>query len=177
MSEPLLKRATVSLPIDLDFKFRKLASQKYKFERGWYSRAVSEAMELWLISNEYTILNEGINDVTQLMEIKTWNMLKSKLNQEFGPKFTPSNVFDYFKKQSPYLELKYEMDDGKITVDLNKSTKESEDESSRNNILYKHLVPITMVTKAMMKEITGKDYQIEHFEVGKCNKVCLKKVE
>src|SRR5690606_17252052 len=97
MSEPLLKRATVSLPIDLDFKFRKLASQKYKFERGWYSRAVSEAMELWLISNEYTILNEGINDVTQLMEIKTWNMLKSKLNQEFGPKFTPNNVFDYFK--------------------------------------------------------------------------------
>lgn len=177
MSDPLLKRATVSLPIDLDFKFRKLASRKYKFERGWYSRAVSEAMELWLISNEYTILNEGIQEVNQLMEIKTWNMLKTKLNREFGPKFSPKNVFDYFKNQSPYLELKYEMDDGRITVDLNRSTKESGDESHGDNILYKHLIPITMVTKAMMNEITGNNYKIDHFEVGKCNKVSLKKVK
>ena len=177
MSDPLLKRATVSLPIDLDFKFRKLASRKYKFERGWYSRAVSEAMELWLISNEYTILNEGINEVNQIMEIKMWNMLKTKMNREFGPKFSPKNVFDYFKNQSPYLELNYKMDDGRITIDLNRSTKESEYEPSRDKILYRHLVPITMVTKAMMNEITGNNYKIDHFEVGKYNKVSLKRVK
>lgn len=28
------KRSTISIPYDLDFKFRKLASQKYKFEKG-----------------------------------------------------------------------------------------------------------------------------------------------
>ncbi len=43
-----MKRITVSVDEDIDLFFRKFASQKFKFERGWYSGAVMEAMELWI---------------------------------------------------------------------------------------------------------------------------------
>ena len=45
------KRVTITINNDLDLHFRKLASSKMLFEAGWYSKAVEEAMELW-IENE-----------------------------------------------------------------------------------------------------------------------------
>ncbi len=45
------KRVTITINNDLDLHFRKLASSKMLFETGWYSKAVEEAMELW-IENE-----------------------------------------------------------------------------------------------------------------------------
>lgn len=43
-----MKRITVSVDKDIDLFFRKFASQKFKFERGWYSEAVMEAMGMWI---------------------------------------------------------------------------------------------------------------------------------
>lgn len=45
------KRVTITINNDLDLHFRKLDSSKMLFEKGWYSKAVEEAMELW-IENE-----------------------------------------------------------------------------------------------------------------------------
>lgn len=45
------KRVTITITNDLDLHFRKLASSKMLFETGWYSKAVEEAIELW-IENE-----------------------------------------------------------------------------------------------------------------------------
>ncbi len=45
------KHVTITINNDLDLHFRKLASSKMLFETGWYSKAVEEAMELW-IENE-----------------------------------------------------------------------------------------------------------------------------
>ena len=46
------KRVTITINNDLDLHFsNKLASSKMLFETGWYSKAVEEAMELW-IENE-----------------------------------------------------------------------------------------------------------------------------
>ena len=42
-----MKRITISVDSDVDLKFRKKASQKYQFEKGWYSSALEEAMVSW----------------------------------------------------------------------------------------------------------------------------------
>ena len=42
------KRVTISINNDIDLNFRKLASNKMLFKTGWYSRAVEEAMLLWI---------------------------------------------------------------------------------------------------------------------------------
>ena len=35
----------------LDYKFRKMASQKFRFEPKWYSKAMEEAVNLWIDKN------------------------------------------------------------------------------------------------------------------------------
>lgn len=45
------KRVTISINNDIDLNFRRLASSKMLFKTGWYSRAIEEAMLLW-IENE-----------------------------------------------------------------------------------------------------------------------------
>lgn len=45
------KRVTISVNNDIDLDFRKLASNKMLFKSGWYSKAIEEAMLLW-IENE-----------------------------------------------------------------------------------------------------------------------------
>ncbi|WP_297981360.1 hypothetical protein [uncultured Methanobrevibacter sp.] len=42
------KRVTIVIDKDLDYKFRRLASQKFRFEPKWYSKAIKEAIGLWI---------------------------------------------------------------------------------------------------------------------------------
>ncbi len=42
------KRVTISINNDIDLNFRRLASSKMLFKTGWYSRAIEEAMLLWI---------------------------------------------------------------------------------------------------------------------------------
>ena len=44
------KRVTIVINKNLDYKFRKIASQKFRFEPKWYSKAIDEAVNLWIIS-------------------------------------------------------------------------------------------------------------------------------
>lgn len=43
-----IKRVTISVNYDIDLDFRRLASSKMLFESGWYSKAIEEAMVLWM---------------------------------------------------------------------------------------------------------------------------------
>lgn len=45
------KRVTIVINKNLDYKFRKMASQKFKFEPRWYSKAMEEAVNLWIEDN------------------------------------------------------------------------------------------------------------------------------
>lgn len=45
------KRVTIVINEDLDYKFRKMASQKFRFEPKWYSKAIEEAVNLWIEDN------------------------------------------------------------------------------------------------------------------------------
>lgn len=42
------KRVTIAIDKNVDLQFRTLASQRLEFTTGWYSRAVEEAMKLWI---------------------------------------------------------------------------------------------------------------------------------
>ena len=45
------KRVTIVINKNLDYKFRKMASQKFRFEPKWYSKAMEEAVNLWIENN------------------------------------------------------------------------------------------------------------------------------
>ena len=45
------KRVTIVIDKNLDYKFRKMASQKFRFEPKWYSKAMEEAVNLWIDKN------------------------------------------------------------------------------------------------------------------------------
>ena len=45
------KRVTIVINKNLDYKFRKIASQKFRFEPKWYSKAIDEAVNLWIDEN------------------------------------------------------------------------------------------------------------------------------
>ena len=45
------KRVTIVINKNLDYKFRKIASQKFRFEPKWYSKAIDEAVNLWIEEN------------------------------------------------------------------------------------------------------------------------------
>ena len=45
------KRVTIVIDKNLDYKFRKMASQKFRFEPKWYSKSMEEAVNLWIDEN------------------------------------------------------------------------------------------------------------------------------
>ncbi|WP_296798349.1 hypothetical protein [uncultured Methanobrevibacter sp.] len=46
------RRVTINVNNDVDMYFRKLASSKLLFTKGWYSKAIEEAMVLWIENEE-----------------------------------------------------------------------------------------------------------------------------
>lgn len=42
------KRINVIIDPDVDLEFRKIASAKMLFQKGWYSKAVEDALKLWI---------------------------------------------------------------------------------------------------------------------------------
>lgn len=62
---------------DIDLFFRKFASQKFKFERGWYSQAVMEAMELWMkqVKSENEDLSKNNLNYGLIMELGLFHMI------------------------------------------------------------------------------------------------------
>lgn len=46
------KKSTVVVDNDVDLMFRKLAASKFNFCRGWYSKAINEAILDWIENNK-----------------------------------------------------------------------------------------------------------------------------
>jgi len=116
-----LKRITISIDSDLDMKFRKKASQKYQFERGWYSIAVSEAMNYWAEEKDQNISN-NTSAPTNLLKDHINNDLLDKINSELN--LEDENLFENFESlinhinnDTPY-KLIIERENGNIVVKL-----------------------------------------------------------
>ena len=97
-----MKRITISVDENIDLFFRKFASQKFKFKRGWYSEAVMEAMEMWI--NQAKLENKDLSEnLPQIAGVEIWEKVKEYQSIEANDIYdTISAVTDYFTKDIVY---------------------------------------------------------------------------
>lgn len=182
MAQKSNKRVTVSLPYNLDLEFRGLASKKFKFEKGWYSKAMVDAIRIWMIYNENTLLKEGISKLSHFAGKTMWNNLKenSVRNLEFKSNQEILNhVLNYFNNESPYIQnLDYRIYEQniKICVDCPCITEKNED-FMLEDLIYKYLQPISLASRAGIEDITGNTYKLSKVKIGSLNKIYLKKID
>ncbi|MDO5821221.1 MAG: hypothetical protein U0L35_01360 [Methanobrevibacter sp.] len=43
-----IKKISLNINEDIDYEFKKIASKRFGFERGWYSKAINEALVEWI---------------------------------------------------------------------------------------------------------------------------------
>ncbi len=176
-----LKRATVSVPPDLDYKFKKLASQKFKFEKGWYSKAMVEAMDMWIRYNDFVILKEGTGYVGRFLGMQMWDRIKRNLNStsNFETQHEPLNqVLNCFSSRSSHIEnINYQINNTGLKICLKSPDINNKSDFMVEDLLINYLQPITLITRAGMEDITGNEYKVHEFKVGNSNKIHLKKLD
>lgn len=47
-TKSIKKKSTIMVDKDIDLEFRKVASSKFNFCRGWYTKAINEALAEWI---------------------------------------------------------------------------------------------------------------------------------
>lgn len=169
-----MKRVTISLPDETDLKFRRLASQKFRFEKGWYSKAIVEAIDFWINKNEIYFLNNGFSKVSRDIGKEIWN--KTKMFEDLNPKNpvkTLDNLINYLNINYAHInELDYEMYDNNAIISLKNHENEID---TIDNYIEKFLYPIIMATRVGIEEITGDQYEIS--SLGNVSKITLKKLD
>ena len=168
-----MKRITISVDSDVDLKFRKKASQKYQFEKGWYSSALAEAMIFWT-EDEHTkdsykhknyILKEYINP-------ELWNNLDNQLDLKDENLFENyQGIVEHFN-QDKDRKVKIERIDDNIIIRLDNKN-DSDIKTNLENYIFLYqllevIIPALEETSKEKFEIVGMD---------KLPKVYIKKVE
>lgn len=102
-------------------KFRKKASQKYQFEKGWYSNAVAEAMTYWAEDKDDKVINKKPSSSNILTDHINPELL-IKVNSELN--LDDENLFENFEsliahinQDTPY-QLKIEREEGNIVIKI-----------------------------------------------------------
>ncbi|HHY00833.1 MAG TPA: hypothetical protein GX531_05615 [Methanothermobacter sp.] len=165
-----MKRVTISIPAQTDLKFRQMASQKFKFEKGWYSKAIIEAIKFWVDKNEVYFLNDRISKVSREIGKDIWCKTKIKWNigSENNLK-TLDSFINYFNGNYIHInELDYEICDNNIIISITNHGNRDID-----NYIESFLFPLIMVTRSGMEEITGDQYEIR--SLGDVSKITLTK--
>lgn len=86
-------RVTISVPQDIDLNFRKKAAIYFSFERGWYGKAILEAIKLWIAHHSQP--KENISNETKNY---LWNNFRDKIDVDSSdPGHIIDSVIDYFK--------------------------------------------------------------------------------
>lgn len=163
-----MKRVTISIPDETDLKFRKLASQRYRFEKGWYSKAIIEAIKIWINKNEAYFLNEGLSKVSRDIgqEILNKTKILGELDSK-NPFIVLDTIVDYVNTNYAHInELNYKISDDNMVMSLkNHETDVIED------YIERFLCPLIMVSRVGIEEITGNQYEIS--SLGNVSKITL----
>jgi hypothetical protein len=152
-----MNRVTISIPKNIDLDFRQKAALKFSFRRGWYGKAILEAIELWI--NQQTKKLENIPDETRNY---LWNKVKDEINADTDdPQVMIENIVDHFKNLKYAENVRYEMNNNKIII-----RKENPFDSyipylitRKNDSIYLNC-PIKAIAGAALKELTGEEYYI-----------------
>jgi hypothetical protein len=167
-----VKRVTITVDSDVDIKFRKKASQKYQFEKGWYSKAVVDAMDSWATENSND--SADVNSLMNSINPEYWEILKLELNIEENDPFENMEDFiNYINNESSY-DLKIDREGNNIMVELKNGAISPEDlEKNLKTMMILHLI-IKIILSSMEK--TTKDKYVVS-GIGTIPPVYIKKVK
>ncbi|MTK64756.1 MAG: hypothetical protein F8N15_09615 [Methanobacterium sp.] len=169
-----MKRITISINSELDMKFRKKASQKYQFERGWYSIAVAEAMTYWAEEKDQEALDKKTETTSPLKDHIDTDLLEkinSELNLEDENLFENfENLINHINNDTPY-KLLIERKEGNIVIKIENS-KISDMKTNLESylVLYHSLEVILSALEETSKE------KFEIVGIGEIPPVYIKKV-
>ncbi len=157
MKSRSMNRVTLSIPKDIDLNFRQKAALKFSFRRGWYGKAILEAIELWI-----THQTKKFDDIPDETKNYLWNMVKNKINHDTDePEEIVESVVDYFQNLKYTENIRYEMNKNKIII-----KKENPFDSyipylvTRENDSIFLNCPVKAIAGAALKDITGDEYYI-----------------
>ena len=167
-----MKRVTITVDSDVDIKFRKKASQKYQFEKGWYSKAVVDAMDSW--ATESGEISNDINSLMNSINPEHWENLKSELNIEENDPFENMEDFiNYINNESSY-DLKMDREGNNIVVKLKNNAVAPEDlEKNLKTLMILHL--LTKIILSSLERTTKGKYVVSG--IGDIPPVYIKKVK
>lgn len=156
-SNKKMNRVTISIPEEIDLNFRQKAAIKFAFRRGWYGKAILEAIELWI-----TMHTKKFQDIPDESKNILWHEISDeiKVNSDDPYKVTES-ILNYFNNLKYADNIRYEMNDDKILI---KKTNSLESyvpyliTNENGSILLN--CPVKAVTDAALKELTGSKYNI-----------------
>lgn len=153
-----MKRVTIKIDPELDVKFKKKASQKHQFEKGWYSLAVEDAMRSWITENKSQ--TPSINDLMNSINPNSWKELRSELKIEKDNPFeNMEDLIHYIDNNSEY-DLKIERERDHIIVKLENKTVFTVDDldKSLKTLMMLHLLLKIIISS--LEETTKDKYVI-----------------
>jgi len=172
-----MKRITVSVDEDIDLFFRKFASQKFRFKRGWYSKAVMEAMELWI--NQYKLENNDLSGNFQNVGMETWEKIKGYQSIDTEDICdTINSITNYFTKDIVYAEnIKYKIEDNLIEIFPKDTQKENIIKLINiNDGKTDFNCPIALTIEAALADLVGEHYNVISSEFQNHSKTVLNNV-
>lgn len=166
-----MKRITISIDSNLDMKFRKKASQKYQFEKGWYSNAVAEAMAYWAEEDSEEVKTNKPETFTLLKDYINPELL-NKVNTELNlndEKF--ESLINHINHDTPYKLI--------ITREHNKMVIKIENNESnnikRNLESYLFLHQSLEIILSALEETSKEKFEI--VGIGELPPVYIKKIK
>jgi hypothetical protein len=152
-------RVTISVPKDVDLDFRKKAAIYFSFRRGWYGKAVVEAIKLWI--THHSEPKENISNETKNY---LWNHFRKKIDVDSDdPNEIIDSIVKYFKNLNYAGDIKYKIDGSNLIL-----KKENSFESliplllsSDGNSIFLNC-PVETIADAAIYELTGRKYNFVH---------------
>lgn len=159
------KKISVIIDSHLDLEFKRIASRKYQFQKGWYSNALAEAMELWIKANEMIFLKSGVTPMTRFVGSRMWSYFNNDPFMDNQSKVDAmDHIFDFFSDTDSVKDIDYKLSEGKFTCNM--AVDKESVASDFERIVDSQIIPISMVARAGLEDITGNEYKINKIRVA-----------
>ncbi len=151
-----INRVTISVPEDVDLIFRRNAAIKFAFRRGWYGKAILEAMQLWI-----THQTSKKCDVSDEEKNYLWNVYKDKIDIDSDdPEQILDTIVEYFENDVKYAEkINYRLNDHKIIIEKENSLESYIPQLviMKDGSIYLSCI-VEAIASAALKDLTGQEY-------------------
>lgn len=174
-----MKRVTIAIDPYVDLKFRKKASQKYQFEKGWYSNAVAEAMLLWAEDSNIKDTEEKNNDfltnfntVMNQINPKMWDKVKLKFGlTDENMLENVENIINNVNPENSH-QVGIERKEGNIVIELNNKYDSDVETNLESFMLFPLIIKVLIFS---LEETSKEKFEIVGF--GKMPPAYIKKIK